>query len=85
MYVYPATYLTNGSSEQVSATDEQDTIANSDALKQRAAAIEHIQNKISRTKEQIRAEQTTRDGELPTPCIVQEKIHNDYYISRQCQ
>ena len=33
-----------------------------DMHRQRSAAIEHIQSKISKTMDQIRAEQTTRDG-----------------------
>lgn len=48
-------FLSNGSSELIS--DDVDSSAT--RVRQ---AIEHIQSKIAKTREQIRIEQTTRDG-----------------------
>lgn len=62
----PSSYLSNGSSEQVTgnlSVDEVDghLTGSSDVLRTRAA-IEHMQSKIGRTRDLIRGEQTTRDG-----------------------
>ncbi|KAK6629748.1 hypothetical protein RUM43_003566 [Polyplax serrata] len=63
IHTYSSMHLSNGSSDQMTTTDEPDSQM-SDLIRQRAAAIEHIQNKISKTKDQIRAEQTTRDDNV---------------------
>lgn len=62
-YHLSSSVLSNGSSEHMVPTDEVDAHGNvvSDLARTRAA-IEHMQSKIGRTKELIRGEQTTRDG-----------------------
>lgn len=54
-----ASFLSNGSGEMVSAVfDEPD----SSTCNRVDAALHHLQNKIARTKDLIRQEQTERDG-----------------------
>lgn len=50
-------FLSNGSSELIN----EDVDASGSRVRQ---AIEHIQSKISKTRELIKTEQTTRDGNL---------------------
>ena len=67
IFLPSSAYLSNGSSELVAgniSVDEGDghVSGSSDILRTRAA-IEHMQSKIGRTRDLIRGEQTTRDGE----------------------
>ncbi|EEB11565.1 transmembrane and coiled-coil domains protein, putative [Pediculus humanus corporis] len=63
VYIHSSSLASNGSSEQVLMADEPDSQV-PDMHRQRSAAIEHIQSKISKTMDQIRAEQTTRDDNV---------------------
>lgn len=54
--VQQSSFVSNGSTELIG----DDVDAGSGRVRQ---AMEHIQNKISKTRELIRTEQTTRDGE----------------------
>ncbi|KAG6799090.1 transmembrane and coiled-coil domains protein 2 isoform X2 [Apis mellifera caucasica] len=62
-------FLSNGSSELI--TDDVDS--NSARVCQ---AIENIQNKIAKTRELIRIEQTTRDGNGDNASVEDEKAHH---------
>ncbi|XP_075210780.1 transmembrane and coiled-coil domain 2 protein Dmtn isoform X3 [Lycorma delicatula] len=54
LYLPSASFISNGSTEMVEDADENKT----------RQAIEHVQNKISRTRDQIRGEQTARDDNV---------------------
>nr|CAD7392792.1 unnamed protein product [Timema cristinae] len=65
IFLPSSSFLSNGSSEHVMGGDDVDGHLNSSSdLHRTRAAIEHMQNKIGRTKEQIRDEQTTRDDNV---------------------
>lgn len=58
--------LANGNNDgaSVAPSDETDhLLAHTPDLQKTRAAIEHVSQKIARTRELIKAEQTTRDGE----------------------
>ncbi|XP_046674078.1 transmembrane and coiled-coil domains protein 2 isoform X5 [Homalodisca vitripennis] len=54
LYLQSASFISNGSNELVEDCDGEKT----------KAAIEHISNKINRTRDQIRGEQTARDDNV---------------------
>lgn len=55
---FATSFMSNGSSEHVLQYDESDGATNT----RTNAAIEHLNNKIKRTKDCIRLEQMLRDG-----------------------
>lgn len=59
---FATSFLSNGSSEHVLQYDETDGTTNT----RTNTAIEHLNNKIKRTRDCIRLEQMLRDGEYLT-------------------
>ncbi|XP_063244163.1 transmembrane and coiled-coil domains protein 2 isoform X3 [Bacillus rossius redtenbacheri] len=65
IFLSSSPFLSNGSSEHVMASDDVDgQLTSTSEFHRTRAAMEHIQNKIARTKEQIRDEQTARDDNV---------------------
>ncbi|PSN54477.1 hypothetical protein C0J52_05558 [Blattella germanica] len=68
LFLPSSSFLSNGSSELVAgniSVDEVDgNVAGSSDILRTRAAIEHMQSKIGRTRDQIRGEQTTRDDNV---------------------